>query len=84
MCCAVCISSLLLISGWGSSDLSRRESHKPGQVPGVHGTDPGGRKGPVQVLGHPLPAGENSGYSDGRAGLEQSRVTGESFFFPLG
>lgn len=64
--------------GRGSSDFSRRQPHKPGQVPGVHCTDSGSRKGPVQVLGHPLPAGETRGYSDGRAGLEHSRVTGEN------
>lgn len=66
-----------LTLGWSSSDLSCRQPHKPGQVPGVHRADSGSRKGPVQVLGHPLPAGETRGYSDGRAGLEQSRVTGE-------
>lgn len=74
------LKQLLLTTGWCSSHLSRWKSHKPGQVPSVHGTDPGSREGPVQVLGHPLPAGETRGYSDGRAGLEQSRVTGGNLF----
>lgn len=65
-----------LTSGGSSSDLPCRQSNQPGQVPSLHSPDPGSREGPVQVLGHPLPAGETSGCSDGRAGLEQSWVTG--------
>lgn len=72
-----CFFFFLTSSGGCSPDLPRWQSDQPGQVPGLHGTDPGSREGPVQVLGHPLPAGETSGCSDGRAGLEQSRVTRE-------
>lgn len=67
---------MLFSPGGSSSDLTRRQSDQPGQVSGLNRPDPGSREGPVQVLGHPLPAGETSGCSDGRAGLEQSRVTG--------
>lgn len=66
-----------LSPGWSTSDLPRRQSDQPRQVSSIHGSDLGSREGPVQVLGHPLPAGEKSGCSDGRAGLEQSWVTGE-------
>lgn len=69
--------SYVVFLGGSSSDLSCWQSNQLSQVPGLHRTDPGSREGPVQVLGHPLPAGERSGCSDGRAGLEQSRVTGE-------
>ncbi len=70
---------LILFSflGGSSSDLPCRQSNQPGQIPGLHRSDPGSREGPVQVLGRPLPAGETSGCGDGRAGQEQSRVTGE-------
>lgn len=62
--------------GWCPSDLPCRQSDQPGQVSSLHRTDPRSGKGPVQVLGRPLPAGE-SGCSDGRVGPEQSRVTGK-------
>lgn len=65
------------VLGWGSTYLSCWQFNQPGQVPGIHRSDPGSRKGPVQVLGLPLPAGGKCGCSDGRAGLEQSRVTEE-------
>lgn len=69
--------SLFFLIGGSSADLPCWQSNQPGQVPGLHRSDLGSREGPVQVLGQPLPAGERSGCSDGRAGLEQSRVTGE-------
>lgn len=75
-CCMMWHYHFVLLGGC-SSDLSCRQSDQPGQVPGLHRSDPGSREGPVQVLGRPLPAGERSGCSDGRAGLEQSRVTGK-------
>lgn len=71
------VTLLLSFLGGCSSDLSRWQSNQSGQVPGIHGSDPRSREGPVQVLGRPLPAGEKCGCSDGRAGQEQSRVTGK-------
>lgn len=75
--CCVSETDSYFVSGGSSPDLPCWQSDQPGQVPGLHRADPGSGEGPVQVLGRPLPAGE-SGYSDGRAGLEQSRVTGEN------
>lgn len=72
----ISLSLLLFSPGGSSSDLTCRQSDQPGQVSSLNRPDPRSREGPVQVLGHPLPAGETSGCSDGRAGLEQSRVTG--------
>lgn len=68
--------AFLFSLGWSPTDLPRREFNQPGQVPGLHRSDPGSGESPVQVLGRPLPAGGRRGCSDGRLGPEQSRVTG--------
>lgn len=68
--CCLYIYIFFFSLGGSSSDLTCWKSDQPGQIPCLYRPDSGSREGPVQVLGHPLPAGETSGCSDGRAGLE--------------